>query len=317
MAHRPWSIFNSGFKISAKPSPSYSRISSLTLTKPQLTTMRFISNTLAFLVLLSLLTISCKKKSKTDTDPANNTSNQNTNTITGPTCIPASDTSFATGYNNKDTYSYTGNGVIGSISSVSNSNAVTITYTYDGNGTLLKRDQGSGTYITYEFTSGKVSKFTNYTSNARSDYSTVEYQTGKIITKQYNTSDQLMMLKEDNISNENITSTTYTYYTVATGMVNDIFQYTFSNFDTKYSTGYITQKTDKSLIYFSKNNAQNSAYTYTTYNASGAVVSTGSGSNTFVFSYNTSGVPTQIITTTVSGATTSTLTQKYSYSGCN
>ncbi|HWZ23367.1 MAG TPA: hypothetical protein VNW06_11970 [Cytophagaceae bacterium] len=272
---------------------------------------------LAFLAFFLLMNVSCKKKSKSDTDPNNSSNNSNTST-SPPSCVLTSYGYTSTGFYINDTYTYNTDGSVNTRVDVDTYGTITDTYSYDTYGNLTKKAQSSSSYTTYEYTSGKISKFTDYVSSAISDYNLVDYQTGKTVVKQYNTSNQLTQMTEYSFSNNNTTSTKNTYYTPSTGAITSTFEFEYSNFDSNYSSDYFRQKTDKSILQPYQNNPKNITTTQIVYSSPGVVSQTNTSSTSSVLTYNTSGAITKNVNSyTSSSSGSSTFTQTYNYSNCN
>ena len=280
--------------------------------------MKKISYFSIVLCLSVLTTLSCKKKTNDGTEPSS-TTNTNTNTNTAPniTCRLASTSYSSTSYSYTDTYSLNANGLVASdvfSNSVSSTTTKNYTYTYDANGKVTKRDEGAGTYTTYEYTSGVISKYSYYASNTLSYYVTIEYQTGKTIIRYYNSSNQLTSLNEAVYSGDNVVSQTLTGYYL--GSVSSVFQYSYSNYDDKYDyNNYDT--TNPGLVKWSKNNARNSTTVLTIYNTNGTVSSTRNIAYSHVLIYNTSGLVTQRVTTETENSVSTSNTTTYTYTNCN
>jgi hypothetical protein len=268
------------------------------------------SNILILLFVLSIIIVSCKKKKE---EPF---------TLPEPTCLLTYIESSIPSYVS-NAYTYNSNNLTSSFV-IDNGSTVTTTnytYTYDADNNVIKRDQGSGTYTIYEYSAGKLSGYTEYTSNTAGYSYTITYSTGKANVNMYSSTGNIYNVTEYTFTGDNLTTQKDTMYDNS-GNVSMIRQSNYSNFDDKYSVSHVRSKNDPIIrLSASKNNNATTTYSQTGYNASGTVTYTMTGSYETTYTCNSSGVPTRIVTNYYSNyngsISNSSSTSDLTYSNCN
>jgi len=278
------------------------------------------------IILITIISLfatnSCKKKDKNDNNPLDNDNPINTN---DPICRLATINYASTdagGTNRNYTFSYNAEGFLSTYTFTNYNGTITTTenytYTYDTEGKVTKRDKGAGNYTLYEYSGGKLSKFTVYEANSINSYTNIEYLTDLTKATKYNSSNKKIELQEFTTSGNNITNFKTTSYEAITTIKVATVENAYSNFDENYSKEYFLKKADMSLLVASKNNYKDLTVTIQVYNSGGTVTSTTTTTTSRTITINNSKAATQTDDTSIqNSSTTYTYRETNVYSNCN
>ena len=193
------------------------------------------------------------------------------------------------------------------------------TVEYNTSGKISKISAvGSNTFNTYEYNGNMISKLLAFTDGTLSGFTVYTSEGNVYSSKRYTAQNLLQFEANYTLSGSNFIGYSYTNYNL-NGTIKNSGIVTYSNFDDKLSPAFILYQNIPGLdiIYGrSKNNPKLSTKTTSNY-LNGILTSTSKSTITFAYSYNSFGVVTQTIETTLNDTSSSKRIFNYTYSNCN
>jgi hypothetical protein len=271
-------------------------------------------------ILASTILSSCKKSS----DPEPSTSNDDSQKIKCK-LISSSEKygNDSTGTRTIIDYEYDSNGKIKSSASRSvNGNNSTLggtdKFEYDANGKVVKIINNDSTYTSFEYSNGKINKYSAYDHDTLNGYALHATKDTLHFIRFYDSKNNITFEINSTSSGLNITGYTFTTYNTS-GQIYYQGTYLFSNFDNNISGEYVLSLQNPELNYFtlaSKNNPMKGKAISTNY-TNGVASNTYTEDLTYSYTYNTQGLVTESLELRFTQLETIRHKKTYTYTNCD